>query len=159
MYRPERLSFHADTPMADVLAWYCVEQDAADGSSALVDTGDIARHFDADELAAMERVRVRYRAGGEAGHEIFDDVPLRAASKIYYAPWLVSPDLDERQRELVARFDDYLAKKDATAPIRIRLKPGEMLFIDNHRVLHGRSELPPDSRRHLVRLYIRTDPR
>jgi hypothetical protein len=159
VYRAERLSYHTDTPMADVLAWYCVAQDAADGSSALVDTGDLAHHFDAEELAAMERVRVRYRAGGEAGHEIFDDYPLLAAKQIYYVPWLVSPDLDEHERKLVARFDDYLAKKDATVPIRIRLTPGEMLFIDNHRVLHGRSELPPDSRRHLVRLYIRTEQR
>jgi hypothetical protein len=155
VYRAERLSYHTDTPMADVLAWYCVEQDAADGSSALVDTGDLARHFGAEELAAIERVRVRYRAGGDAGHEVFDEYPLLRANKVYYVPWLVSPDLDEDKRKLVARFDEYLATKDATAPIRIRLKPGEMLFIDNHRVLHGRSELSPDSRRHLIRLYIR----
>ena len=159
VYRAEPLSYHTDTPMADVLAWYCVEQDAADGSSALVDTGDIADNFGAEELAALERVQVRYRAGGEAGHEIFADYPLLAAKKIYYVPWLVAPDLDEHERKLVARFDEYLAKKDATAPIRIRLEPGEMLFIDNHRVLHGRSELPPDSRRHLVRLYIRAEQR
>jgi hypothetical protein len=156
VYRADRLSYHTDTPLADVLAWYCVEQDASDGTSALVDTGDVARHFDAEELAAMERVRVRFHAGGEPGREIFGEYPLLAAGKVYYVPWLLSPDLDEDERKIAARFEEYLAKKDATNPIRIRLKPGEMLFIDNHRVLHGRGELPPDSRRHLVRLYIRT---
>jgi TfdA family taurine catabolism dioxygenase TauD len=158
VYRAESLSYHTDTPLADVLAWYCVEQDSADGSSALVDTGDVARHFSAEELAMMERVRVRSMVR-DAGHEIVREYPLLAAGKVYYASWLVAPDLGEAERKLAARFDEYLAKKDATAPIRIRLKPGEMLFVDNHRVLHGRSELPPDSRRHLVRLYIRTEQR
>jgi hypothetical protein len=157
VYRAERLSYHTDTPLADMLAWYCGEQDAVDGSSALVDTGDVARHFDAAELAAMERVRVRSLVREEAGREIVREYPLLAEGKVYYAPWLLSPDLDKPERELAAFFEDYLAKKDATAPIRIRLKPGEMLFIDNHRVLHGRNELPPDSRRHLVRLYIRME--
>jgi alpha-ketoglutarate-dependent taurine dioxygenase len=159
VFRAAGLSYHTDTPLADVLAWYCVEQDAADGSSALVDTGDVARHFDADELAALERVRIRLLTREQAGHEIVNEYPLLAAGKVYYVPWLVSPDLDDEERNLAARFDDYLAMKDATQPIRIRLKPGEMLFIDNHRILHGRSELPPDSRRHLVRLYIRMDER
>jgi hypothetical protein len=157
VYRSERLSYHTDTPLADVLAWYCVEQDAEDGSSALVDTGDVAQHFDADELALMEHVRVRSLTRGEAGHEIVRDYPLRAAGKVYYAPWLVSPDLDDEERKLAERFEAYLATKDATQPIRIRLHPGEMLFIDNHRILHGRSELAADSRRHLIRLYIRME--
>jgi alpha-ketoglutarate-dependent taurine dioxygenase len=159
VYRAKSLSYHTDTPLADVLAWYCLEQDAAGGSSVLVDTADVARHFDAEELAALEHVRVRSHIREEAGHEIVREYPLLAAGKVYYAPWLVAPDLSEAERKLAERFDEYLAKKAATTPIRIRLKPGEMLFIDNHRVLHGRGELPPDSRRHLVRLYIRTEQR
>jgi hypothetical protein len=111
-----------------------------------------------EEVAMMERVRVRSMVR-DAGQEIVREYPLLAAGKVYYASWLLAPDLGEAERKLAARFDACLAQKDAVSPIRIRLEPGEMLFVDNHRVLHGRSKLPPDSRRHLVRLYLRTEER
>jgi hypothetical protein len=155
VYRAEGLSYHTDSPLTDMLAWYCVEQDAVDGTSALIDTGDLAQHFNEEELSALSEVRVRFMTRGDDDNEIAREYPLFADGKVYYAPWLVSEDLDEREREMAARFAAYLARKDTTDPIRIRLKPGEMLFVDNHRILHGRSPIPPDSRRHLVRLYIR----
>jgi hypothetical protein len=156
VYRAEGLSYHTDSPIIDVLAWYCVEQDAVDGTSALVDTGDLAKHFTDDEQAALSRVRVRAMMRDAECREIVHEYPLLADGKVYYAPWLLVENVGDDERALAARFAAYLAQKDATAPIRIRLKPGEMLFVDNHRILHGRSEIPPDSRRHLVRLYIKT---
>lgn len=156
VYRADGLSYHTDSPVIDVLAWYCVEQDAVDGTSALVDTGDLTQHFDSDEQAALARVRVRAMSRGADNREIVNEYPLFADGKVYYAPWLLCENLGDEERAIAARFAGYIAQKDATAPIRIRLKPGEMLFVDNHRILHGRSEIPPDSKRHLVRFYIKT---
>jgi len=156
VYRAEGLSYHTDSPLIDVLAWYCVAQDAVDGTSALVDAGDLTEHFSDEEQVALARVRVRSMVRGADGHEVVREFPLFAAGKVYYASWLLAEDLRDDERVLAARFAEYIAYKDATAPIRIRLKPGETLFIDNHRVLHGRSKIPPDSKRHLVRFYIKT---
>jgi hypothetical protein len=156
VYRAEGLSYHTDSPLIDVLAWYCVEQDAVDGTSALVDTGDFAKHFDDEEQAILSRVRVRAMMRDAEYREIVHEYPLLANGKVYYAEWLLCENLDDDERALAQRFADYIALKDSTAPIRIRLKPGEMLFVDNHRILHGRSDIPPDSRRHLVRFYIKT---
>jgi hypothetical protein len=156
VYRADGLSYHTDSPLIDMLAWYCVAQDAVDGTSALVDTGDVMQHFDAGELAVMSRIRVRAMMRDAEKREIVREFPLFAEGKVYYAPWLLASDLGEQERAVASRFAGYVAEKDATAPIRIRLKPGEMLFVDNHRVLHGRSSIPPDSRRHLVRLYIKS---
>jgi hypothetical protein len=156
VYRADGLSYHTDSPIIDMLAWYCVEQDAVDGTSALIDTGDIAQHFTAEEQAVLGRIRVRAMQRDDQNREIIREYPLFANGKVYYAPWLVCEDLGDAERELAARFAGYVAQKDATEPIRIRLKPGEMLFVDNHRILHGRSEIPADSKRHLVRLYIRS---
>ena len=156
VYRAEGLSYHTDSPVIDVLAWYCVEQDAVDGTSALVDTGDLTQHFDDHEQDALARVRVRNMSRDDGNREIVNEYPLFADGKVYYAPWLLSENLGDEERSLAARFAGYIAQKDATAPIRIRLKPGEMLFVDNHRILHGRSEIPPNSKRHLVRFYIKT---
>jgi Taurine catabolism dioxygenase TauD, TfdA family len=155
VYRADGLSYHTDSPLMDMLAWYCVAQDAVDGTSALVDTGDVAQHFDAEDLATMARVRVRAMMRDAENREVVREFPLFAGGKVYYAPWLLSPDLGEQERDVASRFGAYVAKKDTTEPISIRLQPGQMLFVDNHRILHGRSSIPPDSRRHLVRLYIR----
>jgi hypothetical protein len=158
VYRADGLWYHTDSPLIDVLAWYCVEQDAVDGTSALVDTGDLTNHFDDAEQAALSHVRVRAMMREADGSESAHEYPLLSGGKVYYAPWLLSENLGDDERALAARFAGYIAQKDATAPIRIRLKPGEMLFVDNHRILHGRSEIPPDSKRHLVRFYISTMP-
>jgi len=156
VYRADGLSYHTDSPLIDVLAWYCVEQDAVDGTSALVDTADLTTHFNDEEQAALSRLRVRAMMRDDDGREFAREFPLFADGKVYYAEWLLCENLGDAERALASRFADYIAQKDATAPIRIRLKPGEMLFVDNHRILHGRSEIPADSRRHLVRFYIKT---
>jgi hypothetical protein len=155
VYRADGLSYHTDSPVIDMLAWYCVAQDAVDGTSALIDTGDVTQHFNAEDLAVMSRIRIRAMMRDAENREIVQQFPLFAGGKLYYAPWLLCEDLGEQEREVAARFADYVAEKDATEPIRIRLKPGEVLVVDNHRVLHGRSSIPPDSKRHLVRLYIK----
>jgi len=152
VYRADGLSYHTDSPVIDMLAWYCVAQDDVDGTSALIDTGDVAQHFTAEDLEVMSRIRIRAMMRDAENREIVRQFPLFANGKIYYAPWLLCEDLGEKEREVAARFADYVAAKE---PIRIRLKPGEMLVVDNHRILHGRSSIPPDSRRHLVRLYIK----
>jgi hypothetical protein len=157
VYRADGLSYHTDSPIIDMLAWYCVAQDAVDGTSALIDTGDVTQRFNAEDLAVMSRIRIRAMMRDAENREIVRQFPLFADGRIYYAPWLLCEDLSEQEREVAARFADYVAEKDATEPIRIRLKPGEMLVVDNHRILHGRSEIPRDSRRHLVRLYIKTN--
>src|SRR4051812_3938595 len=117
VYRAEGLSYHTDSPVADVLAWYCVAQDASDGSSALVDTSDIAQHFNDDEQAVLARVRVRAMQRDDQNREVIREYPLFDDGKVYYAPWLLSEDLAEDERKLAARFDVYIAQKDATDPI------------------------------------------
>jgi len=59
VYRADGLSYHTDSPVIDMLAWYCVAQDAVDGTSALIDTGDVAQHFTAEDLEVMSRIRIR----------------------------------------------------------------------------------------------------
>jgi hypothetical protein len=73
---------------------------------------------------------------------------------LYYTPWLLFDAYTPEQKDLFGKFDTYLKGKVTREPLRIRLAPGECLFIDNRRVLHARGQLPPSSQRHLTRLYI-----
>jgi hypothetical protein len=153
------MDFHTDRPNVDVLAWYCVEQDAEDGSNLLIDTRDLSEHFSEEELSGLGRIAVGYGKRNAAGYEDHYAAPLVAHGpagwRVFYVPWQVRPPLDEGGKALLARFVHYIGEKATGDLLRIRLERGQCLFIDNHRMLHGRGPLPPDSRRHLVRLYLR----
>ncbi|MFE5700342.1 TauD/TfdA family dioxygenase [Rhodococcus koreensis] len=49
------------------------------------------------------------------------------------------------------------AVREPSLQTRVRLDTGDMLFIDNARFLHGRTEISPTASRHLKRLYTRLD--
>ncbi len=160
VFQANELALHADRPTVDVLAWYCVEQDAVDGSLLLVDTADLADHLSPADLAALAEIPVRYSLRHpDSGEEIWYEEPLlRPRSgggyRVYYAPWQLPADLDPRRARALEAFRDDLERRRREATMAVRLAPGESLFIDNHRLLHGRGALLADSRRHIVRLYV-----
>jgi alpha-ketoglutarate-dependent taurine dioxygenase len=57
-------------------------------------------------------------------------------------------------REGLAAFRRALEEESAQAH-SIRLSPGQVLVVDNHRVLHGRASLLKESARRLRRFWIR----
>lgn len=159
VYSPTELGFHTDRPTVDVIGWYCVEQDAVDGAVHLIDTADLAEHLSVAELAGMGKVEFGYfQRDRRTGKEEFGRAPLVTSGPrgflVYYAPWLLQEKHDGETERLAARFSAYVDRKRETALVRIRLHRGEALFIDNRRLLHARGNLSPESRRHIVRLYI-----
>jgi alpha-ketoglutarate-dependent taurine dioxygenase len=76
---------------------------------------------------------------------------------VFYVPWFVERPDDEAGRDRLGRFGRLVYEAHRTSRLEIRLERGQCLFIDNRRMLHGRGALPEDSRRHLVRLYLRAD--
>jgi len=161
VYSSSELGFHTDRPTVDVIGWYCVEQDASDGAVLLIDTVDLEDHLSAAELEGLGRIEVGYSVRDrETGREELRSAPLASQGPrglaVYYAPWRLPRGLDASTARLLAGFAAYVERRRETSLSRIRLEPGESLFIDNHRLLHARGELSPASRRHIVRLYIAT---
>ncbi len=162
VYQPEGLGLHTDRPTEQVLGWYCVEQDAVDGALLLVDTKDLADRFSESELSRLSQIRLTYTIRDPVSHEeqIFYQSLLSQAPgglrQLYYVPWLLPDDCSTEQFAALHKFAGYLRDKQENALVRVRLKPGECLFIDNRRCLHGREALSKHSNRHLIRLYIRT---
>ncbi len=159
LYEPEGMEFHTDRPSVDILAWRCVEPDAEAGENRWLDLRDLGEAFSAGELAQLGRIQVGYAlADGAAGLQVrynplVEDGP--DGPRIYWVPWRLRPPEDEALAEVLARFVDHVRSKEESGPLTLRLERGECLFLENRRMLHGRAALPPDSRRHLVRLYIR----
>ena len=75
---------------------------------------------------------------------------------LVYQPWLFLDTYDAEQTRVLQRFSDYLAYKQRTQTISVKLEQQQCLFIDNRRILHGRAAIAGNSRRHLRRFFIRT---
>jgi hypothetical protein len=153
------MDFHTDRPSAGILGWRCVEPDATGGESQFLDLRDIAGAFSPEELDALGRIEVGYALAAGPGSLEVRYAPLVERGPegplVYWVPWRVRPLRDEAEARLLERFVAYVRAKQDRGPTTLRLGRGECLFLENRRMLHGRASLPPDSRRHLVRLYIR----
>lgn len=98
------------------------------------------------------RLVTRLDDGGIASFCITEYV--RSAQRFEDVPRLSGEDL--------TAFEAYnKAKWDASLVVRLRQVPGDMLFLNNHFMMHARSEFKdaedPKDRRHLRRLWLETD--
>ena len=159
IYSPGALGFHTD-PIADLVSWYCVEQDDGGGPMMMLDLGDLESKFSPDEIDVLRKVQLWMPTRkSEAEQETLTPVPLIAKTngkyKIFYASWLMRECEDPVVGAVLDKFAAYLKNKEETQLIRLDIKPQDTIFLDNHRMLHGRGELQQTSKRHLVRLYLR----
>jgi hypothetical protein len=154
--RPDPIPFHTDHPKADLIAWRCESQDARDGASLLVDSHRVIEALGAQDLAGLEVLRLpaMVRLGDEA-----TPTPILsregAAQRVFYVPWLEPIGRPIEAHDALVAFRDALAREQENC-IRVRLEPGQVLIVENHRMLHGRGQLLPDSTRKLRRLWINT---
>lgn len=158
IYSPGALGFHTD-PSADLVSWYCVEQDDGGGPMMMLDLGDLEQHFSATELEILSTVELLSPTRkSEAEQETLTPVPLLVKTngkyRISYASWLLRESDDAKVRAVTEKFAAYVKNKEETQLIRLDIKPQDTIFLDNHRMLHGRGELPQTSKRHLVRFYL-----
>ena len=159
IYSPDALGFHTD-PIADLVSWYCVEQDDGGHPMMVLDLGDLEEHFLAEEREILSRVELLSPTRkSETEQETLTPTPLLTKTsgkyKIYYARWLLRESQDAAVRKIAEKFAAYVKNKEETQVIVLPVKPGDTVFVDNHRMLHGRGELPQTSKRHLVRFYLR----
>jgi hypothetical protein len=159
IYSPGALGFHTD-PIADLVSWYCVAQDDGGAPMMMLNLGDLDEHFSAEELEVLSRVELlspTRKPGAE--QETLTPTPLLTKTsgkyKVYYAPWLLREPEDASLRKVAEKFTAYVKNKEETQLIILPVKPRDTVFLDNHRMLHGRGELTQTSRRHLVRFYLR----
>ena len=164
---------HTDNPYRDPIPGYiflhCLHNEVEGGESTLADGFAIAdriRREDADAFSALTRVRPRFRYDdGEAILESegslieldrWDDV--RRVRYSNRSEW-VDNDTPEalsqyyRARQLYA---GYATSDEHT--IRFKLGPGDMIVMDNYRLLHGRTPfVQTQGIRHLRQGYMERD--
>lgn len=152
--QPDPIPFHTDHPKADIIAWRCESQDGIDGASRLIDGYHVLQQLAAAERAILKTLELpaMVRLGDPA-----TPTPILAGEssnpRVFYAPWLEPISRPPDSHKALLAFRLALDREEGSAR-SIRLRPGQVLLVDNHRVLHGRRSLLPNSTRKLRRLWI-----
>ena len=157
---------YTNPPSGQVLAMLI--NDATGGESGVVDSWAVIEQLDAlDPEAAdvLSRVAVGHRQYSTEA-EGFSRNPLLVRDRDGHVKHLRFSN----QLMLPLAFDDpdlaawYRAYRllgsivsDPANRVSFRLNAGEMLFVNNHRVMHARSEYTPDGPRHLQDIYFDVD--
>lgn len=152
--QPEAVPHHTDHPAASLIAWRCEEQDSDGGAQTLCDGWQALRRCSSRTVRSLEGVFLEARQRGGAAA---DRVPVvrrvDGQTRIFFAPWL-RPTSDDIEHHRAFREFAQAVEVDAREAVAVRLAPGEVLLVDNGRILHGRPPLARSSRRRLRRFWI-----
>ena len=164
---------HTDNPYRDpvpgVQLLHCIANETSGGLSTLVDGFAAARALESRDPGAFDllsRTPVRFRYRDDVTELVASAVPIELDASgglvaIHFSPRLDFVPLrppDELDAYYRARraFDHLLRSPEFQ--IRFLLEPGELLMMDNRRLLHGRTGFDPaEGLRHLQGCYIDID--
>ncbi len=157
---------HTDEPYRasppGLLLFHCIANDQTGaGSSTFVDGFEIAerlRHHDPEGFYALAHNNQGFRRHFADDVDLITDFPIISLDEFGHlcgvrindrvaAPALIAPD----QVEPYYRALKYLLQQseDDALILHMTLKPGDIVIFDNHRVLHGRTDLTVDGQRWL----------
>ena len=149
------MDFHTDHNAANYIAWHCNSQSATGGESLLIDTRHILVGFSESMLSLLQEISVQTHKvfyGDKLSIPLLSHTDNEAVFAVYYASWLIGPQADIKHTRALDKFQQELLE---AIPIEILLSEGDMLIIDNHRMLHGRAGFPPNSNRWLTRYWLK----
>jgi hypothetical protein len=167
------LPFHSDG--SDLIGLFCLDAGAEGGESLVANIVSIHNQLvrDEPELAAELYGDFAYDMRGEHGTDrkpwytmpVFQERGGRLFCR-YIRPYIRSakrhadaPRPSEKAREAMDRVDALCAEPQHH--VGMRLEPGDMQFINNYHVLHGRAPYQDDRDRgrirHLKRLWLETE--
>jgi hypothetical protein len=147
---------HTDQPQVEIASWLCIQQDEQDGASLLFDARPTIEALTADQRALLRRVYLSCPpvAGGPPRLRFPVLRPGRDSDLLFCSPWLQSADQIVEHQAALDELRNILSAAAKEQSIDVHLAPGDALFIDNQRVLHGRRAIAEASRRQLHRLWI-----
>jgi alpha-ketoglutarate-dependent taurine dioxygenase len=167
------LPFHSDG--SDLVGLFCLDAGADGGDSLVANVVSIHNELvrSEPELAAELYGDFTYDMRGEEGEgrKPWYRMPVftRRGTRLfcrYIRPYIRSarrhadaPQPSARAKEAMDRVDALCAEPEHH--VAMRLEPGDMQFINNYHVLHGRAPYQDDPEggrvRHLKRLWLETD--
>ena len=149
--------FHTDSFCANFVSWYCVTPGSEREPTLLLDLADLAEHLSNATCQQLTQIRMAARPP-DVVRPIVSVTPDRI--RLNFIPWRLMKTESATQASALREFRELIANRAMTpgAVIPVKLEKGEILIIDNHRVLHGRPPLNKETPRHLLRFWISSDP-
>lgn len=147
------MGFHTDHPAANYIAWFCNSQSAIGGESILLDTRKLLDQLSNTSQQLLSEITLKT-------HQVFHDdkishpllTILENEAQVYYASWLVNQPFFKEHQNILHRFEELIA---SATPTKLLLSEGDVLIIDNHKMLHGRQGFTKNSNRWLTRFWIK----
>jgi alpha-ketoglutarate-dependent taurine dioxygenase len=151
----EPLPFHTDgafeEPPPRYLAQYVVREDRfGGGETLLVEVAAVLRRLSAETLDVLRSTRFRFFAPPEYEKGVpYRDAPILFSDGLMrYRRKIIDKGLSP---EATGALDELDAAIGAVEPLRLWLRAGTILLLDNARFLHARTEVR-DPERHLLRM-------
>lgn len=155
---PEAVPFHTDHPEADLMSWRCEVQDESDGTQQMVDGLAALQACGARVRDVLTQVHAEVRVRGDSPPSQSPIVRATpAGDRVFFAPWIKPLEADAHSAAAFAALRTEIQRRTETHVQEVRLNEGEVLVIDNGRMLHGRRALQSASRRRLRRFWITLD--
>ena len=149
--------FHTDSRCARFISWYCVTPGNKTEPTILLDLGDLTDRLPESVCHPLSKIQVAGTEPDRAGPIMWMS---ETGTRLNFIPWRVAAPANSNEEEALVKLQELIVAKATHfhEAIAILLSVGEILFIDNHRVLHGRPELDKQTARHLKRFWISEDP-
>jgi hypothetical protein len=148
----EGMGFHTDHFAAKWIAWFCNSQSVIGGESLLIDVHQLIQNYSSEHFDLLSKLKVK-------SHQVFYKDPksysllqlIEQEWAVFFSEWLVQEPTDRRSKNVLKEFMLDIKK---VKPIQLKLSEGDVLIINNHRMLHGRNPFPKNSNRWLTRYWI-----
>ncbi|MEM0980442.1 MAG: TauD/TfdA family dioxygenase [Cyanobacteria bacterium P01_H01_bin.58] len=144
----------------EVVAFQCIVPDTSGGESILIPIADLIQRLDSETIKHLQEPVYPF---GSHHYPILTGTSGSACIRYYQAQIERTRSVGKKdssplpQRCLAAldTLDTVLAQTEQFSPFK--LKAGQIAFMHNHKVLHGRRGFVPDSDRLLYRIRLHVD--
>lgn len=143
---------HTDHHRARWIVWVCSHQADRGGDSLVVDGLEVLALLTREQQEMLTRIQLIEHsvfAGDMERHAMLTRRP-DGRTHLYYSYWLAE---DSMPAEEQSAFDAFTDAVRVATQHRSRLRPGDLMVVDNHRVLHGRTAIER-GHRHLTRYWL-----
>jgi len=147
------MELHTDHPIADYVLMECLEPSTEGGITLISNFFEVFDKLSSWQQRALRAVEIKDIYDKE---EMANYCPMVSEKNgkllFHYVPWLTRGDEATETKELLAKINIELEKQQD----QIMLEKGDVLIIDNKRVLHGRTQITGSQNRLLKRYLVKS---
>ncbi|CAN7571888.1 TauD/TfdA family dioxygenase [Pararhizobium sp. LjRoot235] len=149
--KPEAIPYHCDSPRARYIAWLCLNSGKSPVPLKLVDAHGVAQLLPDEAVRRLALTRLGFNC---RVHNHLCSMPVLSSPEladdtlVFFNPWNIPKNLTGEHRDALRSFEERLNQADHA---EIDFSVGDILIVNNHRVVHGRDALKGDTDRHLLR--------